>query len=119
MIGRATAWLAAGIVLAGPATAEEFGAIAFSQSTEAYGFSHNYSTRRQAENVALNACAERAGDCRIAVWFYDMCGALAVGDGDGWGAAYEGSQSAAQSSALNYCRQNTTGCRLELSFCSW
>lgn len=67
-----------------------YGAIAFSPSTSAHGYSFDYANRAAAERRAINECERHAGsdDCRAILWFHNACGALAVGDnayGSGWG----------------------------------
>ena len=61
------------------AVADSYGAIAFSPSTRADGWSNSFSTRADAERRALRECSARARDCRVAIWFKNACGALAVG----------------------------------------
>ncbi|URK87485.1 DUF4189 domain-containing protein [Rhizobium sp. RCAM05350] len=61
------------------------GAISLSPATGATGWSHDYSTRWEAEEVAQSHCYKNAGDCRVAIWFKNGCGAVARGP-DGWGA---------------------------------
>lgn len=67
-----------------------YGALAFSPSTGAHGYSFDYANRAAAERRAINECEKNAGssDCQAVVWFHNACGALAVGDnayGSGWG----------------------------------
>lgn len=70
--------------------ADLYGAIAFSPTTAAHGYSFDYANRAAAERRAINECEKNAGsgDCQAIVWFHNACGALAVGDnayGSGWG----------------------------------
>ncbi len=67
-----------------------YGAIAFSPTTAAHGYSFDYANRAAAERKAINECERHAGsgDCKAILWFNNACGALAVGDtgyGSGWG----------------------------------
>ncbi len=67
-----------------------YGAIAFSPTTAAHGYSFDYANRAAAERKAINECERHAGsgDCKAILWFHNACGALAVGDtgyGSGWG----------------------------------
>jgi hypothetical protein len=118
-------------VLAVPALAEagEFGAIAYSEKTGAYGWASSYDTRDIAESVALRRCGEHAQDCYVAIWVQNGCAALARGarTGDvvhaGWAwAGARGSESAnrgaAEPSALTFCSQRTTNCVIEVIACS-
>jgi hypothetical protein len=47
---------------AGRAAADNYGAIAYSPSTGAHGWSYDYGSRSAAENVALAGCRKHAGD---------------------------------------------------------
>jgi hypothetical protein len=77
------------IVGTGDALARDnFGAIAYSPSSGAHGWSYDYPSRAVAEEVALTNCRQHAGDCVVPIWFRNACGALAVGSsgyGSGWG----------------------------------
>ena len=53
-----------------------FGAIAYSVSSRAWGYSENYGSRAEAQTRALRECRTR--DCEVAAWFYNSCGALAA-----------------------------------------
>jgi serine/threonine-protein kinase len=87
------------------------GAIAFSPSTKAYGFSYDYATKRQAEREAMRFCNQEANDCVIAVTFYNGCGAVAAGR-NGWGADWGATSNRAQQNALDMCSNYTTRCRV-------
>lgn len=100
------------------AAATEFGAIAYSPATGAHGYSYNYSTRRQADRVAMANCRAYADDCRIIVDFWNACAALAVGSNYGYGFAYNVRRSAAQATALAICRRNDSGCKIVRWVCS-
>ena len=73
----------------GGATAQtNYGAIAYSPSTHAIGWSYDYGSRDAAEEAALVNCRKQANDC-VTYWFHNACGALAVGSagyGMAWGA---------------------------------
>ena len=61
-----------------------------------------------------------AFDCTIASSFSDACGALAVGDGNGWGASRAESIIKAERNALATCRSyENTNCEIEVSVCSY
>lgn len=99
-------------------SAPEYGAIAYSSDTGAYGWSNKRSTRAEAENAALERCGKRASDCAIEVWFDRKCGAVAAGDkwvGSGWGVT----ERQAQSEALKVCRQGGDDtCEVKVTACS-
>lgn len=54
--------------------AHSFGAIAYSMTEGAYGFSGRWSTREKAEQVALGSCREDGPGCEVTVWFARSCG---------------------------------------------
>lgn len=109
-----TGFAVAAILLAGTAAARDyFGSIAYSPSTGAYGYTSQESSRRNAENRALNACYEYADDCQTAISYWNgYCGAVARGDRNGWGSGSGPSGQEAQSDALRRCRQYTRNCRV-------
>jgi hypothetical protein len=84
----------------------QFGAIAYSPSKRAQGFTHEFADRASAETAALNSCRQRSGasDCRIVIWFSNNCGALATATGGAYGGGYSGNKIGAESRALSYCR---------------
>ncbi|MEZ5800215.1 MAG: DUF4189 domain-containing protein [Nitratireductor sp.] len=89
---------------AGSACSKQFGAIAYSPNTGAHGYSYDYSSRGEAETYAMNECRKYAGDCRVAIWFRNACGALAVGNIGGWGSGWgDGQQRVVE--AINTCQQ--------------
>ena len=96
-----------------------FGSIYFSQATGAHGYSLDYDTQYQAEQRALNECLGAGGtDCVRATWFRNACGALAVGDGRGWGSHWGNNRRGAEINALNTCDRNTSGCRIVRWVCT-
>ncbi len=75
------------LVAFGAAQAEDnYGAIAYSDSTGNWGYSHDYGSRAQAENSALRRC--KSDDCEIKVWFKNSCGALAKASNGALGWSY-------------------------------
>jgi serine/threonine-protein kinase len=113
-----TATLCAALFCAGSALADSFGAIAYSPSTGATGWSYDHGSRRDAERTARNNCDQSANDCRTAIWFKNGCGALAVGQGGGWGADWGADIDPAKYLAVEACRQNASGCKVIRWQCS-
>ncbi|MGV3551523.1 DUF4189 domain-containing protein [Rhizobium sp.] len=107
-----------GLSFPAAASAANYGAIAYSQRSGAYGWSTNFRTQRAAEQGAMARCRERANDCRIAVWFRDACGALAVGGDGGWGADWGRNLRAAENKAANVCSGYSYNCRIVVSKCN-
>lgn len=100
------------ILAAGTAvSADNFGAIAFSKSTGAYGFSYDHQSRRDAEAGAMNECRSRSRGCAVAIWFKNACGSVATGP-NGWGSAWAGSRGNAEQAALVNCSKHTRNCKV-------
>lgn len=103
---------------ASPGIAQDYyGALAYSASTRAHGWSSDHATRREAESRALAECRRRAGDCIIPVWFRNGCGALADGP-RGYGAGWGISRSVAESYALKGCSRRSSGCAIMRWVCT-
>ena len=97
--------------------ADLYGALAYSQRTTSYGWAKDFNTRRAAEKAALRRCRERASDCRVAIWFRNACGALAVGGDGGWGSDWGVNLRAAQNKALHVCSGYSYNCRIVVAQC--
>ncbi len=121
---RAAAWalviaFAATASIAVPAqAANNHGAIAFSQRTGAHGYSFDFPTKRAAQNRALQECAKYGGGCKIATWFMNNCGALAVGNGNGWGADWAPTRRQAENLALQRCNSVAGNCWIRRWVCT-
>jgi hypothetical protein len=113
--------IAASVLIAISATAEAaniYGSIAYSPSTDIDGYSYNYPNNGAAQQRALKYCRAQAADCKVVVNFHNACGALAVGDGTGWGAAWVAGRRAAENKALANCGAYTTNCYVKRWVCS-
>lgn len=66
---------------------EYFGAISFSQSTRANGYSYDYKTKEAAQRAANIQCESYSGtgDCKSVIWFKNACGALATDPNGAYG----------------------------------
>jgi len=100
------------------ARGDRYGAIAYSPRTGHYGYADNARSRGGAERLALENCEGR--DCKVQVWFYNSCGALATGEGGrifGW--AHDTSLREAKESAVEQCRsRGGRRCRVVISACT-
>ena len=97
--------------------ADLFGAISYSASTKAHGWSKDFPTRQAAEKAAVASCAKHAEDCKSVLWFKNACGALATGPkGSGW--AWDQTQQAADMSAINACAKHSTACTVKRRVCT-
>jgi hypothetical protein len=80
-----------------------------------YSSSWNYPTRNGGDQRALSSCP---GSCKIAVWFWRACGALAMGERGGYGTAWHGDGRKAARTALTNCARYDTNCALKTTVCS-
>lgn len=93
------------------------GAIAYSPSTRAHGWSYDYPSRGHADRRALDRCGRHARDCIVAVRFHKACGALAVGP-DGYGSGWGDSRKVAEGYALRSCARYSNGCEIVRWVCT-
>ena len=98
------------------------GSIAFSQldgGGYAYAIAWNEQTTDGARQSALQECERQGGGsgCRQAGWFRNACGALAIGDHNGYGTGGGETNAEAEESALSNCRASNRNCRVEVSRC--
>jgi Domain of unknown function (DUF4189) len=101
----------------GEAAAQNYGAIAYSPSTKAYGWSYDYPSRSAAESVAMSNCGKHANDCIVPLWFRNACGALAIGS-NGYGTAWASERAGAEKQALVVCRRYTMDCAVKQWVCT-
>ena len=98
------------------------GSIAFSQLDRggyAYAIAWNAQGREAARRSALEECRRQDGGsgCHEAGWFANQCGALAIGDRNGYGTGGGKTNAKAENSALSNCRAANRNCRVEVSRC--
>jgi len=103
---------------------QNYGAIAFSKKTHAYGVDSNSLTQRRADSIAMSRCASIAGDCAVEVQFSNTCAALARTISAVSGifivkSARNSSETLAQANALSACeRESGQRCKPVTSECS-
>jgi serine/threonine-protein kinase len=116
--GMRTVCFAITIMIATTATAhaQYYGAIAISTTTSSLGWAYNMPSRAAAETVAISKCG--VDDCRVGTWFRNACGAVAIGDGGGWGASWGNTKNGAIERAINACSQNTENCEWKRVICT-
>lgn len=95
--------------------AELYGSISYSRSTGMSGMSWNYANADDAANEAFYNCGYN--DCETLMVFTE-CGAIAVGDGYGFGYAYKRSLDNAINTALQQCGKYSNNCQITASFCN-
>ena len=97
------------------AAADNYGAIAYSQESDSIGYSYDYQEQSSAEERALQECGE---GCAVVLWFRNACGALATGEGNGYGTAWATSRRAAEEAAVSTCSQYTQSCAVRQWVCT-
>jgi serine/threonine-protein kinase len=101
---------------ASPAAAQDnYGAIAYAQSSGATGYSYDFRSRDGAEERALQECGR---GCEVVIWFKNACAALATGDKNGYGSGWASSRSRAEEIALMVCEENTDNCAIKQWVCT-
>lgn len=98
---------------------KSFGAIAYSRKDGAYGYSYGWERRKKAEGVALKNCKDHGDHCKVAVWFYNQCGAVAA-DGKKVGVGLGETKTAAGQDALKNCSKfGKKNCEIKTAICSF
>lgn len=101
--------------------ADSYGAIAYSPSTDAYGYSYGHVSRAQAEDDAMSECRHAGGDsdCEITIWFRNACGSLATDGKGSYGTDWAETKADAEAKAMAYCHQYARDpCAIRQSVCS-
>jgi hypothetical protein len=96
-----------------------YGAIAYSARDKGAGWSYGWDDQGTAEKVALSNCSKRGTACKLVIWFYNSCGAVAA-DGSivTWGR--DSRKAGAQQIALDECvKAGGNKCALQASQCSF
>jgi serine/threonine-protein kinase len=95
---------------------DSFGAIAYSRSTGAHGYSHRFGSQAQAERRAVSECGK--SDCEVLAWFNNgACGALATNGKGTYGGAWGRTREEAERKALANC-SDREGCTIKRLICS-
>lgn len=105
---------------AAPAQAErEWGALALSERSTAYGYARDFDTEAGASERALAECAKNASDCRLHTAWRNTCLVLA-GSVDGpFGWAWGAPATTRAQRALDQCRQRgAVNCKVVETICS-
>jgi hypothetical protein len=98
--------------------AEYYGALAYSNTTGAFGDSRDYPSRSQAEDKAMSECSKRGKGCKLLITLRNECGALATGKNYGYGFAAAVTRGEAEQVALKYCRKNASDCKIAVWVCT-
>ncbi|PZV12052.1 MAG: hypothetical protein DCF20_18315 [Pseudanabaena sp.] len=97
-----------------------FGAIARSPSTQAKGYSWNFTSQKEAETRALSECesTSKSGDCQVLMWTKNACMSLAESPNGSAGAGWSAEQAAAETTAKQVCQQyKGTDCTITRTIC--
>lgn len=88
------------------ASAQSYGAIARSPSTQDKGYSWNYRSRSAAENRAVRECESisGAGDCEVLIWTRDACMSLSESSNGAAGTGWSTDEGQAERTARKVCR---------------
>ena len=97
--------------------ADFYGAIAYSPSDGARGWSFDYSSRAAAEQRAVSECSQHGRGCKVILWFRNACGALAIGS-NGYGSGWGTDESIADRYALETCAKYTSNCSVVRRVCT-
>jgi len=95
-----------------------YGAIAYSAKDKGAGWSYGWDDQSKAQKVALDKCSEHGSACKLIMWYYNSCGAVAA-DGNivTWGR--DSTKLKAQQTALSECtKAGGKKCAIEVSQCS-
>ena len=96
-----------------------FGAIAYSSSSRAMGWSYDAKTQNDADESALNSCRSYGSGCQVVARFNSACGVLAITGQGGWGAATGANQPEAEHNAVVTCsRYGNSGCFVKRWVCT-
>jgi len=119
-IAFGAALIAGFAVAAAPAWAErEWGALALSERSTAYGYSQDFDTQEGASERALAECSKNAQDCRVHTAFRNTCLVLAGSIDGPFGWAWGAPERTRAQRALEQCRQRgAINCKVVETICS-
>jgi serine/threonine-protein kinase len=101
------------------AQSASYGAISYSTSTGATGWSKDYANQGAAERRANTECERYSGsqDCKTVVWVRNACAVLATADNRAYGWAWNVNQTTATQRALEECSQRGSTCKVRHIIC--
>ena len=98
---------------------DRFGAVAFDNTANSYGYSSNQSSKAEAAQEAIKSCAQSG--CRIVGTYANTCAAFAWGKTKSGGITrFEGgtTKEIAEVVALQACNKKAKNCQILMSECS-
>jgi uncharacterized protein DUF4189 len=98
-----------------------YGAIAYDQKADRYGFAWNESTQQKASDLAKKDCG--SDDCKLIPIAPRQCGALATAENhkesNAWGASMRPNKGDAEARAIADCQKHTKGqCKVRGAECN-
>ncbi|PLW78443.1 DUF4189 domain-containing protein [Cohaesibacter celericrescens] len=105
------------LLTSGASAQDYYGAIAVA-SNGAHGYSFDYNTKRQAQNRALSECRQQGRNCKVALWFRNACGVLAMNRQNSWATAWGDTRRYAEQLALRSCNNKYGGCFVKRWVCT-
>jgi hypothetical protein len=117
-VGSAAVFAVCFVWASDAAARDYYGAIAYSNTTGAYGYSYDYASRGQAEERSMAECTKRGSGCKVVLWFRNACGALATGRNFGYGFAWATTRGESEQVALRYCGKYTSECKVAAWVCT-
>jgi len=95
-----------------PVFPDNYGAIAYDKNTGRWGYAYNYSSRGEAERVAVSRCG--SSGCVAYNWFRNACGALAKASDGSIGWSWGTSRHDAEARAIAQCERSSNGLSCEI-----
>jgi len=106
-------------ILPSAALAGDWGALALSTSTGAWGTSYNYDDEDEARERAMRECRKNARDCKVFKTFENTCVAVSGDSAGNFGWSWGYTASERRRRAIAQCReQGGKGCKVESQFCT-
>lgn len=87
-----------------------YAALAYSDSTGAYGYAHGYESREEAEQEAIRRCNQ--SDARVLTWARNQWICLVRAPNSAYGFSSQPTEEEAQREALRHCNDRGGGCQV-------
>lgn len=98
---------------------KQWGAIAVDEKAGRLGGTDGSSSKREAKKAAIEECQKNGGSkCKVAIAYYNQCGALAWGDNYGTSASGPERDDTIKN-ALASCVKETVNCKIYYAGCSY
>lgn len=95
-----------------------YGAIAYSAKDKGVGWLYGWDDQNKAQKVALDKCSKHGSACKLIMWYYNSCGAVAA-DGNIVTLGRDSTKIKAQQTTLSECtKAGGKKCAIQVSQCS-